>query len=235
MCGAVRMGMRISLLLFMILLLLPIYPVIGLGVGDKASDFALVDINGNSFTLSNCTAEVVLVDFFATWCGPCKAAIPTLRSLYHEYSRDQLEIISISLEDEGTLRTFAQRPDINMTWIVAQDTAGVSDDYDVTYIPRTFLVDANSYIRYDHTGWTSGDESKLHSKIISLLSGTENGDSDTTQQPPYTLIAVIGVGVIVFLVIGIVVARQLLGWSKAPKKGAYASAGAEKRLSNFPV
>jgi len=216
--------------------LLPICPVIGLEVWDQAPDFTLVDIDGNSFTLSKCPAKVVLVDFFATWCGPCEAEIPTLRSLYDEYSRDQLEIISISPEGEGTLRSFAQRPDINMTWIIAQDTAGVSDDYGVTYIPRTFLVDASGYIRYDHTGWSGeGDALELRSKISSLLSGAENGDSDTGHHgPPYTLIAFIVVGVILFLVIGIVVAGKILGWSEAPKKRHPRKCVRWKAFFNFP-
>lgn len=145
--------MRVKVGLFRLLLIIffsfVLTPVIG---QKKAPNFTLVDINGNTFTLSNIPAEVVLIDFFATWCGPCRAEIPVLGSLYHEYSRDQLEIISISSEDESTLRNFAQQQ--NMEWIVARDTVGVSEDYGITYIPRTFLVDADGYIRYDHTGWS---------------------------------------------------------------------------------
>ncbi len=204
-------------------------PVVG---NEKAPNFTLVDINGEQFSLSDHMGKVVLLDFFATWCGPCKDAIPTFRNLYDEYSRDQLEIISISPEDESTLRSFARRPDINMTWIVAQDKAGVSDDYGIAYIPRTFLVDANGYIRYDHVGWGGeGDASELRSKISSLLSGTGNGDSNGNSNgdsngdsgtgqtgSPYTLIAIIVGAVVVFLVVGIIVAGQLLGWSEPSKK-----------------
>ena len=213
-----------------ILLLLLLTTMFFLGVSpafgqNKASVFTLVDIDGNTFSLSGCPAKVVLVDFFATYCSPCINAIPTLRNIYDEYSRDQLEIISISPEGESTIRNFVQQH--NMTWIIAQDTAGVSDDYSVTYIPRTFLVDADGYIRYDHTGWSGEvDASELRSKISSLLSGTDNGgngdsnnDSDTGQTgPPYTLIAIIGGAVIIFLVVGIVVAGQLLGWSEPTRK-----------------
>jgi len=207
----------------MILLSFSVNPAFG---EQKAQDFTLIDIEGSSFTLSECPAKVVLIDFFGTYCSPCKDAIPTFRNVYNEYSRDELEIISISPEGGGTLRDFAQQ--YNMEWIVASDpTGGVSDAYGITYIPRTFLVDAQNYIRYDHTGWSgAGDETELRSQISSLLSGTSNGgngdsngDSDTAQTgPPYTLIAIIGGAVIIFLIVGVVAAGQLLGWSESPKK-----------------
>jgi len=190
-------------------------PVVG---QTRASDFTLIDINGNTFTLSNCSARVILIDFFATWCGPCNAEIPVLKSLHNEYPRDQLEIISISSESESVLRNFAQQQ--NMEWIVARDTAGVFSDYGITYIPRTFLVDADGYTRYDHTGWSgAGDESELRSKISSMLSGTGDSDSDTTPSGlPFELIIIIGGTIIVFLVIGLVVARQILRRQKSSPK-----------------
>ena len=219
--------MRVKGSFFLFLLVMMFFLVTVQVVGEeKASDFTLVDISGNSFTLSTCPAEVILIDFFGTYCGPCKDENPTLRSLYNEHSRDELEIISISPEDEGTLQTFAH--EYNMEWIVASDPTGeVSNAYGVAYIPRTFLVDAKGYIRYDHTGWGGdADALELRSKIDSLLSGTGNGgngdsdgDSGTGQSgPPYTLIAIIGGVVILLVIVGIVVAGQLLGWSESPRK-----------------
>jgi hypothetical protein len=97
---------------------------------------------------------------------------------------------------------------------VARDTANVAYRYGVSPIPHLVIVDAEGYKRHDHIGLTG--ESTLRSEIDSLLSeignGDSNGDPDTGQnEPPYTIIAAIGVGVIVFLVVGIIVARKLLG------------------------
>ena len=218
--------MRVKVSLFLLLLIMVFSFVVNPSVGLKeAPNFTLVDINGNTFSLSICSAKIILIDFFGTYCDPCIDAIPTFRSLYDEYSRDQLEIISISPEDTNSLRIFAQQH--GMKWIVASDpTGGVSDDYlgIDKRIPHIFLVDADGYIVYDHLSWSGDtDASELHSKISSLLSGTGNGDStgdsDTGQTgPPYTLIAIIGGAVIVFLVVGIVVAGQILGWSEPAKK-----------------
>ncbi len=132
----------------------------------KASDFTLVDIDENSFTLSKCPAKVVLIDFFATWCIPCVKEISALRKLYGEYPRHQLEIISISAENEAVLRDFAQEQ--NMEWIVAPDPGGqINNQYGVQPIPTLFMVDADGYIRYKHVGLT--EESTLRSEI-NLLS-----------------------------------------------------------------
>ena len=76
-------------------------PVVG---QEIAHDFTLVDIDGNSFTLSKCPAKIVLIDFFATWCIPCVEEISVLRRLYSEYPRHQLQMISISAENGAILR-----------------------------------------------------------------------------------------------------------------------------------
>ncbi len=153
-----------------------------------------------------------------------------------------MEIISISSEGIDTLRSFAQRTDINMTWIVASDPTGdVSYNYlglDIR-IPHMFIVDAEGYIAYDHLGWRGdSDALELRSRISSLISGTSNsgngdsdGDSDIEQTgPPYTLIAILGGAVIVLLVVSIVVARQLRGSAEPLKSAAPTRARAEKPL-----
>jgi len=183
---------------------------------EKAPNFTLVDINGEQFSLSDHLGKVVLLDFFATWCGPCISEIEHLKSLYNRYSPNQTVILSISVDPNSDtvkiLQNFAQQNE--MAWTVARDTANVADKYGVSAIPHLVIVDAEGYKIHDHVGLTG--ETTLRSEIDSLLSGTgngdSNGDSDRGQTgPPYTLVAIIGGAVMVFLVVGIAVAGRLLG------------------------
>jgi peroxiredoxin len=193
----------------MIMFILGANPVVG---KEQAPNFTLVDINGEHFTLSDHLGKVVLLDFFATWCGPCISEIEHLKSLHNEYSQGQLVIFSISVDPNSDtvqiLQHFTQQNEI--AWTVARDTANVADKYGVFPIPHLVLVDVQGYRIHDHIGLTR--ETTLRSEIDSLLLGTENddsnGDSSTGQtEPPYTLIAIIGSVVIVFLVVIIIVAR----------------------------
>ncbi len=188
---------------------------------EKAPQFTVTDIYGNQFTLSECSAKVVLIDFFATSCLPCREAIPVFREFYNEYPRDQLEIVSISPEDRNTLENFAKDPNTYMTWFVVSDPAG-SVFYSYlggdTRIPHMFLIDADGYIAYDHLGWSGDeDESELRSKINSIISGDYDSNSDQSGWP-LTTIAIIAVAVIGLFVVGIVAAGYFLGWSSPPKK-----------------
>lgn len=187
-----------------------------------APDFEVVDIRGNLFTLSNATSKVILLDFFATWCTPCRAAIPEFREIYAQYTRNDLEIVSISPEDLTTLRSFADRSDISMTWIVASDQDGsIATSYlgSDTRIPHLFLVDSEGYIRYDHLGWAGeSDATELRSRIDSVLSGEVDHDNEAAEPNlSQSLPAIIAVVVIV-LIVGLFIAGQILGWSKPPKK-----------------
>jgi peroxiredoxin len=195
-------------------------PVVG---KEKAPNFTLVDINGKQFSLSDYQGKVVLLDFFTTYCNPCIIEIEHLNVLCDEYLPDQLVILSISVDPYTdtvqVLQSFAQQNE--MTWTVASDTTNVAYRYGVSPIPHLVIVDAEGYKRHSHIGLTA--ESTLRSEIDSLLSEIENGDPkgdpDLGQtEPPYILIVAIGVGVIVFLVVGIIVARKRLGWSKPAKK-----------------
>jgi len=216
-----RAKIAVSFLLLTIMFALGADPVVG---KEKAPDFTLVDISGEQFSLSGHLGKVVLLDFFTTHCYYCKLEIEHFKGLYDEYSPDQLVILSISVDPYTdtvqNLQSFAQQ--YEMTWTVARDTDNVAYKYGVSPIPHLVIVDAEGYKRHNHIGLTA--ESTFRSEIDSLLSeignGDPNGDNPGIEQtePPYTLIAAIGVGVIVFLVVGVVVARKLLGRSKRAKK-----------------
>jgi len=204
-------------LLLTIVFVLGADPVVG---KEKAPNFTLVDINGEQFSLSDHLGKVVLLDFFTTWCGPCIIEIEHLKGLYDEYSPDQLVILSISVDPYTDtvqiLQNFVQQ-NKEMTWAVARDTDNVAYKYGVSPIPHLVIVDAEGYKRHSHIGLTS--ESTLGTEIDSLVSeignSDPNGDPDTGQtEPPYTLIAAIGVGVIVFLIVVAVVAKKRSGGVK---------------------
>jgi peroxiredoxin len=218
--------MRAKVDLFLLFLVVVFSVVVNPVVGkEKAPDFTLADIDGNSLALSYYRGKVVLLDLFGIRCPPCVSEIEHLKSLYNKYSQDQFAIISIGVDPQDTnddLRNFAEQ--YGMDWTVARDTDQVGDRYGVSAIPTLFIVDTNGYYNNPYVGLTSA--STLSLEIDSLLSGAGNGgngdsdgDSGTGQSgPPYTLIAIIGGVVILLVIAGIVVAGQLLGWSESPRK-----------------
>jgi len=111
--------------------------------------------------------KIVVIDCFATWCGPCKEEIPHLAKIANNYSNSEVVVISVgSLGDsELGLRQFKKK--YNMDWLVARDTVGVFNKYDVQAIPTIVILDQNGNIHYKHVGLV--EASLLSSKINELL------------------------------------------------------------------
>jgi len=135
---------------------------------EVAPIFTLTDIDGVEFSLSNFRGRVVLLDFFATWCGPCVAEIPHLKSLREKFGED-LIIISVSVSPSSDtvekLQEFRQEHGID--WVIARDTIGINDEYGVQYIPTLVIIDQEGYIRHRHVGLT--DESVLYGEIYEVI------------------------------------------------------------------
>jgi cytochrome oxidase Cu insertion factor (SCO1/SenC/PrrC family) len=137
--------------------------------GDEA-DFSLVDVDGETFHMSDFRGKVVLLDFMATWCGPCQASMSSLQELQDEFG-DYLVIISISVDPsydtKQRLRSWMNSWEAN--WIHARDLADppISQLFEVTGIPTYFLVDKHGDIRYRHVGLTS--ETTLKEEISELM------------------------------------------------------------------
>lgn len=124
---------------------------------SKAPDFQLMDLNGKVFKLSDFRGKVVILDFMATWCSPCKQQIPYLIEVWQKYKNDVV-IISISIDpnrdSEEILKDFVNRFP-NATWIWARDTANVSISYKVSAIPKIVIIDKDGNVRFEHLGTTS--------------------------------------------------------------------------------
>jgi len=119
----------------------------------QAPDFDLSDINGQTLNLSQFEGQVLVLNFWATWCPPCRAEIPDFIDVYNEYKDKGLAMIGVSLDNmsEEELAPFVS--DYGMTYPVALGTGQMVDDYKPgRYIPATIIVDKKGRIRTRHVG-----------------------------------------------------------------------------------
>ncbi|HUI29937.1 MAG TPA: TlpA disulfide reductase family protein [Candidatus Acidoferrales bacterium] len=117
--------------------------------GKNASDFYWYDSNGKKISLSGLKGKTVLINFWATWCGPCKAELPDIESLSKTYASRGLVVIGVSVDKGGSLLSdvsdFASRN--GLTYQIVIDNDDVADAYgNVNAIPTSFLVDKNGKI-----------------------------------------------------------------------------------------
>lgn len=117
-------------------------------IDKKAIDFQVVDLNGETLSLEKYRGKIVLLDFWATWCGPCLAEMPFVKSTYQKYKNQNFEIIGISLDqDLNQLTTYLETNGI--TWPQYYDNGDqISNLYQVQAIPTTYLIDNKGIIRY---------------------------------------------------------------------------------------
>ena len=123
----------------------------------NAPDFALKDVNGDICRLTDLRGKVVLLNFFATWCGPCRQEIPDFVRLYAGLKDKGLEIIGVSLDQEGeaVLRPFIKH--YSISYPIVLGTSKVTHDYGgITGVPTTFLIDRNGIISNYFTGVRPG-------------------------------------------------------------------------------
>ncbi|MCK4353136.1 TlpA family protein disulfide reductase [candidate division WOR-3 bacterium] len=119
----------------------------------NAPDFTLPELGGEQFTFSSLKGKVIILDFWATWCGPCRVEIPDFISLYKKYKDKGLEIIGISLDrdKESAVAPFARQMGIN--YIIVFGGKEVTEKYGgIRGIPTTFIIDQKGNIFKKYVG-----------------------------------------------------------------------------------
>ena len=140
------------------------------GTGQPAPLFSLTDIDGNPVSLQSLRGKVVVLDLFATWCGPCRTQMGELKEVYGHYNASEVVILSIDVdrsETQSQVRTF--RSDYGAQWAFCTDTDSVGAKYGAQYIPTLAIIDPAGNL--SHLGSGVEQASDLIARIDPLLVG----------------------------------------------------------------
>lgn len=148
-----------------------------LAVGKQAPDFALVDLNDKSVKLSDLRGKVVFLNFWATWCKPCKEEMPSMQVLYKSFEKDGLVVLAVSIDRVTTTKDIPPfLKSMNLTFPVLVDSWGRTDmPYKRTGVPETFIIDREGVIREIVIGprdWTRLDSLTVLTGLLGVIPKT---------------------------------------------------------------
>jgi peroxiredoxin len=125
-------------------------------VGKPAPEFTLKDIAGREITLASLRGKPVLLDFWATWCEPCRESMPHIQGLYDQFKEKGLMVLGIDINESAEE---ARKYFVDQKYSFASLLGSGSDvtkNYGAESIPRVVLIDKDGVVRYVHSGWGAG-------------------------------------------------------------------------------
>jgi len=127
-------------------------PATGIDIGKLAPDFELQYLDGQTFSLSSAQGKPVLLNFWATWCGPCRSEMPLLQQIYEEYSSQGLVFVAVDIgENAAQVEKFMQNNSLTIP-VLLDTRAKVATTYNVSGIPTTLFIDKDGIIRNKKIG-----------------------------------------------------------------------------------
>lgn len=138
--------------------------------GEPAPNFQLRDMNGRVVALSDLRGKVVLLNFWATWCGPCRVEMPAMERLYRAYDRKDFEILAVSTDAQGVAVTRPFQQENKLTFPILHDAdfrVGLS--YGARTLPMTFMVDREGIVRQHIFGARDWEAPEAHQLIEMLM------------------------------------------------------------------
>jgi cytochrome c biogenesis protein CcmG/thiol:disulfide interchange protein DsbE len=137
--------------------------------GGATPALSLRDTEGDLRTLAQLRGKVVIVNFWATWCEPCIAEMPSLQALKARHGADRVEIIGVNLgESEARIRGFASKTAI--TFPLLSDRDGVAKKaWEVRGVPSSFVIDSKGKVRFSVVGQVDFEDEDIDAEIVKLL------------------------------------------------------------------
>jgi peroxiredoxin len=138
-----------------------------LEAGDRAPEFSLRDMDGKAVSLSDYRGRVVVVEFWASWCEPCRVAIPEMNSIYEKY-KDRAVLLAISVDrDISDVASVIEEEKI--LYPVLFDDRDVNRAYRVSAVPSTFLINKSGRIAEVHKGYSPETAHEISKAVEGLL------------------------------------------------------------------
>jgi TonB family protein len=141
-------------------------------VGKDAIAFALKDMDGNRVDLQSLKGKVVLLDFWASWCGQCVAEMPHIERLHRDFKNQGLVVLGLNDEDAEVARAFVKNKGYTFTTLVDEGRE-VSMKYGVSAIPQVFIIDREGKIKWHARGYYTGKEVELRSAVEKVIKGMD--------------------------------------------------------------
>jgi peroxiredoxin len=149
--------------------------------GVQAPDFDLATLDGRRVKLSDFRGKAVLLNFWATWCPPCKIEMPWFEDLQKQYGKDGLVVLGVAMDDTEPPKIAEFAHEMGVNYQVLLGTDQVSDDYgNVQYLPTTFYVDRNGIIVDKAAGLFSREE--IENDIKKILASSHNPGAAQTSR-----------------------------------------------------
>ena len=146
--------------------------VVPVAWAETAPDFALRDTANQEVRLSSLKGKVVILNFWATWCGPCQGEMPHLETMYKKYKHQGLEVVAVSADDARSasrVKPMVKSKGYTFTVLLDKETEVVAQYNPRKELPYTVIIDQQGNVSYRHAGYTAGDELTLEAKVKELL------------------------------------------------------------------
>jgi thiol-disulfide isomerase/thioredoxin len=141
-------------------------------VANDAADFSIRDLDNRPVSLAEHKGKVIVISFWATWCGPCKEEMPHLEKMYKAYKDQGLVVLSISADDARTMsqvKSYIRTKGYTFPVWLDPSSIAVGLYNPGKTLPYTVVIDRSFEIAHQHTGYTPGDEVDLEERVKKLL------------------------------------------------------------------